>query len=112
MIELAGSSSDVPFERFYSALNSWKHFTIVASPADADLELYFHVDAGLLNAGSLATYQLFLTLTVFDTKTHSVLWKFNAPLPSRLEKTVNNSVAQLLNSFENLLTSGGANAPR
>jgi hypothetical protein len=109
MIAFAGNPPTVPFERFYAALHSWGHFTMVDTPAEADLVLEFRVDAALLSAGQgLATYSMFLTLTVLDPKTHFVLWTIEAPLQSRLEQSVNSAVTQLLHSFDALLASGTA----
>lgn len=79
----------------------------MAAPAAADLVFEFHVDAALFSAGQgVATYSMFLTLTVLDPKTHVALATLEAPLQSRLESSVNTAVTQLLNSFEALLAAG------
>ena len=107
IIALAGSSPNVPFQQFYAALHSRGRLALVAAPAAADLVFEFHVDAALFSAGQgVATYSMFLTLTVLDPKTHVALATLEAPLQSRLESSVNTAVTQLLNSFEALLAAG------
>jgi hypothetical protein len=111
MVSFAGSPTNVPFDRLYAALHSWGHYALVAAPAEADLVFEFRVDAALFSAGQgVASYSMFLTLSVLDPKTHFVLWTVKAPLQSRLEKSVNAGVAQLLNSLESLLAAGSAKA--
>ena len=110
MLTFAGSLPTVPFDRLYAALYSWGHYSLVATPADADLVLEFSVDAALFNTGmGIPIYTMFLTLTVFDPKTHFALGTVKVPLRSRVEQDVTNAVAQLVKSFEGLLGTSSVN---
>jgi hypothetical protein len=66
-----------PYERFYSEMQSWGRYELVAAPADADLvfEIRFLTPLNILNS-----YDPQLRLTILDAKTHFVLWTFIEPV--------------------------------
>lgn len=70
---------DRAYNQFYAAIKSWGRFSIVGSPADADLllEIRQEVQTGSLGgkAGAFAT-PLF-RLDIRDPKTNALLWGFH-----------------------------------
>ena len=91
-----------PYDAFYSALNSWGKYTMVAAPADADLvfEIRFTGEHG-------TSYLPEFNLTIYDAKTHFVLWTILAPVNGAIRKetfvkNVNDGIATLVANLKAL----------
>ena len=71
-----------PYQEFYAAMQSWGHYQLVSSPADADLILeisFSHPIVGvnvMSTSGGGSTSALLLKLVIVDAKTHIPLWWF------------------------------------
>jgi len=67
--------SEYTYDEFHALMKSWGRYQIVTAPADADLifEIRYATGLGPTNGGNSGQYAEF-ELTIFDTKTHVVLW--------------------------------------
>jgi hypothetical protein len=84
---------DRPYSQFYTSIHDWGHYQLVADPSQADLvfELQLTAPNGPANADKQkgASDPLpMLRLTIFDRKTHYVLWALTESIDSaNLQKT-------------------------
>lgn len=102
----AGDTNE-PYNRFYAAMKSWGRYELVASPADADLVFEIRFTAPIADFGKTAIYEPQLGLSIFDTKTHFVLWTFTEPVQGAFrkvtwEKNVNQGMESLLAEIKKL----------
>jgi hypothetical protein len=96
--------ADLGYDDFYAAMKSWGRYRLVASPAEADLVMEFHVIAsydGVSYPDSQCAVQ------IFDGKTHFLLWGFSEPLnganrKSSFEKNTQTSVDAVLVTLKGL----------
>ena len=58
----------------------------MASPADADLVFEIRFSAPLADFGNTVMYEPQLGLSVFDTRTHFVLWTLTEPVQGAFRK--------------------------
>lgn len=82
-------------------------YTLVQSPADAELAIEASVPADALA-------EIRLHIAVYDTKTHALLWAFDEPLNGRLDKTVPKNIDKSVEQFKadlRALSSGPPAAP-
>ena len=96
-----------PYNRFYAAMKSWGRYQLVASPADADLVFEIRFTAPIADFGKTAIYEPQLGLSIFDTKTHFVLWTFTEPVQGAFrkvtwEKNVHQGMKSLLAEIKKL----------
>ena len=100
-----------PFSQFYSAVQSYGRYTIVPSPATADLVLEYSltnpVGSCLTNSQTCSTLRM--TLAIYDVKTHFVLWTFmeqvdSAMLSSNFAKNVSATVQTLVADLKAITT--------
>jgi hypothetical protein len=96
--------SDLPYEQFYRATQSWGRYAITESPSDSELVFEFRVDSALQTTGQFTTYSTFLNLTIFDTKTHFAIWAIKTPLGvnKQFKKSVDDSVNHLVDALKGL----------
>lgn len=85
---------NLAYDDLYLSMKSWGHYTVVASPGEADLVLEIRVVAPYDGKDS---YDPQSTIDVFDGRTHFLLWSFAEPLKgafrkSTFEKNVQQSV--------------------
>ena len=67
-------------------MKSWRRYQLVASPADADLVFEIRFTAPIADFGKPPIYEPQLGLSIFDTKTHFVLWTFTEPVQGAFRK--------------------------
>jgi hypothetical protein len=71
------------YNQFYSAMKEWGRYDLVATPADADL--IFEIHASGLYLSEKEEIPKF-ELTIYDPKTHVILWAFAERLDLALLK--------------------------
>jgi hypothetical protein len=68
---------------FYSAMSTWAHYELTASPADADLVFEVYAAAPLVSVNNgKARLQPVLQVTIIDAKSHFLLWRLTESLDS------------------------------
>ncbi|HEY0704031.1 MAG TPA: hypothetical protein VGD60_14780 [Candidatus Acidoferrales bacterium] len=73
-------TSDLAYNEFYAAIKTWGRYQLVGSPADADLILeirFLRADGGDFE----------FRATVFEKKTHTILWAFSQSVPQSANTT-------------------------
>lgn len=125
---IAGGANE-PYKAFYASLQQWGHFSLVDSPAKADLvfEIYTTVrpeDKQWIGPGignnsyQVTNYPAVITLTVKDASTLNVLWstQYNIILYGNTNKGQQQHIMQqmqgLTSEVEALVSSSGAVSPR
>jgi hypothetical protein len=96
-----------PYDAFYSALNSWGKYTLVAAPADADLVFEIRFTAPFDGGEHATSYLPEFNLTIYDAKTRFVLWTILAPVNGAIRKdtfvkNVNEGIATLVANLKAL----------
>jgi hypothetical protein len=96
---------DQPYNAFYAAMKEWGKYNLVFSPAEADLvfEIRFNV---AFNGDERAPIPQF-NLTIYDAKTHFVLWTMIAPVEVAVRRdtfirNVNQGIGTLVTNLKNL----------
>ena len=96
-----------PFNLSYAALKNWGRFELVNNPADSELvfEIRF---AAPFSAFEPPMSLPELTLTIFDSKTHFVLWTVSEPVEGAIrkgtfEKNLDKAVQDLMADIKNLV---------
>jgi hypothetical protein len=94
--------SDRPYNQFYSAMQSWGRYQLVADPSEADLvfELQLIAPPGPSSGnkvnGASDPVPMF-RLAIYDRKTHYVLWALTESITiAFLQKTHDNNFDQAL----------------
>ncbi len=117
--ELGLNGTDA-YDSLYAAVKSWGNYQLVSSPGDADLVLEVRFSAPLTNTGEHATWdfqrilanttwQFQTELTIYDAKSHFLLWTLTEPVrPANLKGTWHKNIAAanaaLAGDFKVLLT--------
>jgi hypothetical protein len=89
--------SELTYNEFYAAMKAWGRYQLVAAPTDADLvfEIRYATALGPTNGGNSGQYAEF-ELTIFDTKTHVVLWAVSETVVPIKHKSDQESLEQAL----------------
>ena len=89
--------TELTYNEFYAAMKGWGRYQIVAAPADAELvfEIRYATALGPTNGGNSGQYAEF-DLTIFDTKTHVVLWAVSETVNPIKHKSDQESLKQAL----------------
>jgi hypothetical protein len=74
------------YNHFYAAMQSWRRYELVSTPADADLVFEIRFSAPMYYDGNLATFEPQFGLKILDTKTHFLLWSLTAPVEGAFRK--------------------------
>ena len=77
---------DQAYNRFYSAMQSWGRYELVSTPAEADLVFELHFTAPMYMNGNLAVFEPQFGLSIFDGKTHFLLWGLATPVDGAFRK--------------------------
>jgi hypothetical protein len=104
------------YDEFYADMKSWGRYQLVGAPADADLVLEIGLVARISNC-SPATYDAQLRLTIFDAKTHFILWSFVEPveiayLEGTRERNFKRAMANLVADIKKLAGQTVAASPK
>jgi hypothetical protein len=118
--EELGLTGTTPYDTLYAAAKTWNKPQLVASAADADLVLQIRFTAPLTNVGdhinwdfqhiaASTAWQFQIELTVYDPKTHFLLWTLTEPVrPANLKGTWHKNIASahaaLAGDLKTLLT--------
>lgn len=103
-----------PYNAFYGAVSSWGKYRLVSSPAEADLVFEIRFVSPLEGDKYDPSYPP-LDLTIYDAKTHFVLWTILAPVEDALRKqtlirNVNLGIAALIVDLKNLQSASASSA--
>jgi hypothetical protein len=84
--------SELAYNGFYAGMKTWGQYGVVSTPADADLifEIRYEIPLGPITVfrGSGASSKLpQIRLSIFDPKTHVVLWAFSELMVSTKHKS-------------------------
>ena len=79
--------SNRPYNELYAAMKKWGHYELVSAPAESDLVFTIRFTAPISNLDKLTSYQPQMEVTIFDAKTHFVLWTITAPVEGAYRKT-------------------------
>jgi hypothetical protein len=75
-----------PYDALYAAVNSWGKYTLVAAPAEADLVFEIRFTAPFNGDEKVTSYVPQLNLTIYDAKTHFLLWTILEPVQGAFRK--------------------------
>ncbi|MGA7525198.1 MAG: hypothetical protein WBW84_22305 [Acidobacteriaceae bacterium] len=91
------------YDSLYATVQSWKTYQLVSSPADADLVLEVRCSAPLIGNHdgwkfqrilANTTWQFQYEITIYDAKTHFLLWTLTEPVrPANLKGTWRKNLA-------------------
>lgn len=103
-----------PYNAFYGAVNSWGRYKLVSSPAEADLVFEIRFISPIVGVKYDPRYAP-LSLTIYDAKTHFVLWTILAPVEHAFRKNtfvrnVNQGIAALMADLKNLQSASASSA--
>jgi hypothetical protein len=70
----------IAYNKLYSSLQQGKRFALASSPSGADLVLQVSLSSDLDFCRNTASYLLLANLTVYDARTHFLLWTFSQPI--------------------------------
>jgi hypothetical protein len=118
---LSGTQASQPtYSGFYAAMKAWGRYQLAGSPTDADLifEIRYGTELGpthvLQGEGTTAIYPS-VRLTVFDPKTHVILWAFSEAMVSTKDKSdqehLTETLGNLLNDLKTLVSPVDRSAP-
>jgi hypothetical protein len=80
-IEKDRGTPNKSYNLFYAAMKEWGRYELVASPEDADLVFEIYASAPVVSSkGGESKNQPQLQLSIFDPKTHFLLWKLTEAL--------------------------------
>ena len=77
---------DQAYNHFYSAMQTWGRYEIVATPGEADLVFEISFAAPQYYNGTLTSYGPHFELRMLDSKTHFLLWSLTAPVEGAFRK--------------------------
>jgi len=102
-----------PYTSFYDALQSWGHWQLVSSPADADLVLVVRFTAPLAPGPS---YSPQVEVKLVDGKTRFPLWTLTQPVEGAFRRTTctrnyNDGIAALIGQLKTLTAPPGSATP-
>jgi hypothetical protein len=102
------------YNQFYAAMKDWAHYQLVTAPADADLIFEVHAtDLYMSGNEGIPRFEL----TIYDPKTHVVLWRLTeavdiAILKGNRDKNFDKGIGKLVSDVRQLVdTTGSAEAP-
>jgi hypothetical protein len=118
---LSGTQVSQPtYNGFYAAMQAWGRYQLAGSPTAADIifEIRYGTELGPTHVfhgeGTTAIYPT-VRLTVFDPKTHVVLWAFSEPMVSTKDKSdqehLTETLGNLVNDLKNLVLPADRSAP-
>lgn len=74
-------AGDRYYALFYAAMKTWGYYTIVDSPSEADLVFEINASSPVTSVyNGVARLQPQMQLTIFDVKTHFLLWRITQSL--------------------------------
>ena len=69
------------YNQFYASMKNWAHYELVASPDNADLVLEIYASSPFVSTwNGIARLQPQIQLSIFDGKTHFLLWRLTQSL--------------------------------
>jgi hypothetical protein len=103
---------DQPYNAFYAAMKEWGKYTLVFSPAAADLVFEIRFSAPFNGDEHVPSYVPQCNLTVYDAKTRFALWTMLAPVEGAFRKdtfirNVNKGIGSLIADLKNLQRRAG-----
>ncbi|HEY1810259.1 MAG TPA: hypothetical protein VGG42_16975 [Acidobacteriaceae bacterium] len=91
------------YDSLYAAIQSWKNYPLVSSPAEADLVLDIRCTAPFISNHdnwhfqhilASTTWQFQYEIAIYDAKTHFLLWTLTEPVrPANLNGTWRKNIA-------------------
>ncbi len=88
--EIFFKRSDEPpeeaYNRFYSAMQSWNRYELVAAPSDADLVFELRFTAPKSLNGTMSFFEPQFDLNIVDAKSHFLLWSMTGPVEPAYRK--------------------------
>jgi hypothetical protein len=106
------AASDLTYNGFYAAIKAWGRFDLVSAPTDADVifEIRYETSLGSTNvlggSGTSSTYPQ-IRLSIFDPKTHVVLWAFSELMVSTKHQSdrehLDETLANVVNDLKRLV---------
>jgi hypothetical protein len=107
---------DQPYNAFYAAMKEWGKYTLVFSPAEADLVLEIRFKAPFNGDKLVPRNAPQCNLTIYDAKTRFVLWTMLEPVEGAFRKdtfirNVNQGIGSLIADLKNLQGRAGNSAP-
>lgn len=99
------------YNLFYANMKTWGHFELVKNPGDADLVFAIRCTA----PAAQATFKPQVEVTIFDSKTHFVLWTLmghvqDAARKKTYAKNMNSAFANLLDDLKRVISQPAAPA--
>jgi hypothetical protein len=98
---------NLPYNQFHAAMKSWGRYELVGDPAAADLVFEIRFIAPLTSTQSVDNYAPQLDLSIFDRRTHFLLWRITQPVEGAVrgktwDKNFNSGMADLLSAIKKL----------
>lgn len=105
-----------PYNAFYAAMKEWGKYSLVSSPAEADLVFEIRFNAPFNGDEHVPSYVPQFNLTIYDAKTRFVLWTMLAPVQGAFRRetfirNVNEGIAILMADLRNLHAAAASSAP-
>jgi hypothetical protein len=106
--------NDPTYDEFYAGIKSWGHYTLAASPSDADLVLQVSCSwYQSRNISGYVAYNSYLRVLVIDPKTGTHLWGFSEEIQPASRKikpaaTYEDAMTKLLADVKTLATTPAA----
>jgi hypothetical protein len=99
-----------PYSEFYAALKATGKYDVVSDPSQADLVLNLRLVASYCpscNYPRIPLWQPMFRLTVYERKTHYLLWTVTEPIESALllknhDRNFENALTALIGDFEKI----------
>jgi hypothetical protein len=117
-ISLSGDANRA-YSQFYAALKATGKYDLVGDPSQADLVLYLRLDAAHCPWGEtecIGTSEVLaeFRLTIYDRKTHYVLWTATEPIESALlqknhDRNFDLALSAVIRDFEEVTGKAPAN---
>jgi hypothetical protein len=107
------AASDLTYNAFYMDLKAWGRYDLASTPLDADLvfEIRYETPPGPTNGGSSWGFPQ-VRLSIFDPKTHVVLWAFTELMVSTQHESdqqhLRETLTNVLNDLKKLVAQGPA----
>ena len=75
------------YNEVYAALRDWGRYRLTSSPADAELVFEIRFAAPMVDCGRNTSFAPQLELTIFDSRTHFILWRITEPVEGAIRKS-------------------------
>jgi hypothetical protein len=82
----AAGELNQPYNDLYSALKGWGRYELVSKPEDAELVMEVRFTGPMTDCGKVPTYSPSIEMSIFDAKTHFVLWTITEPVQGAYRK--------------------------